>query len=75
MIGKWHLGYCRKELLPTERGFDYFYGYYGPQTGYFNHSAGVSAKGERTRLAQTNTIVLRIVSCAVSTCSRKWKQA
>ncbi|CAJ0583769.1 unnamed protein product, partial [Mesorhabditis spiculigera] len=38
MVGKWHLGYCRKELLPSMRGFDYFYGYYGPQTGYFNHS-------------------------------------
>ncbi|CAD6191076.1 unnamed protein product [Caenorhabditis auriculariae] len=39
LIGKWHLGYCRKEYLPTSRGFDYFYGFYGPQTGYFNHSA------------------------------------
>ncbi|KAF8355488.1 sul-3 [Pristionchus pacificus] len=39
LIGKWHLGYCNKKFLPTERGFDYFYGYYGPQTGYFNHSA------------------------------------
>ncbi|TMS36653.1 hypothetical protein L596_003764 [Steinernema carpocapsae] len=39
LIGKWHLGYCRREFLPTARGFDYFYGYYGPQTGYFNHSS------------------------------------
>ncbi|CAI4224873.1 unnamed protein product [Auanema sp. JU1783] len=39
IVGKWHLGYCRKEFLPTSRGFDYFYGFYGPQTGYFNHSA------------------------------------
>uniref|UniRef100_A0A1I8A4Q1 Sulfatase domain-containing protein n=3 Tax=Steinernema glaseri TaxID=37863 RepID=A0A1I8A4Q1_9BILA len=39
LVGKWHLGYCRREFLPTARGFDYFYGYYGPQTGYFNHSA------------------------------------
>uniref|UniRef100_A0A915EM00 Sulfatase N-terminal domain-containing protein n=1 Tax=Ditylenchus dipsaci TaxID=166011 RepID=A0A915EM00_9BILA len=40
MVGKWHLGYCQKEFLPTVRGgFDSFYGYYGPQQGYFNHSA------------------------------------
>ncbi|CAB3399823.1 unnamed protein product [Caenorhabditis bovis] len=39
LVGKWHLGYCKKEYLPTNRGFDYFYGFYGPQTGYFNHSA------------------------------------
>uniref|UniRef100_A0A914PF47 Sulfatase N-terminal domain-containing protein n=1 Tax=Panagrolaimus davidi TaxID=227884 RepID=A0A914PF47_9BILA len=38
LIGKWHLGYCKKEYLPTKRGFDYFYGYYNAQEGYFNHS-------------------------------------
>lgn len=40
MVGKWHLGYCKRAYLPTARGFDYFYGYYGPQQGYFNHSSG-----------------------------------
>uniref|UniRef100_A0A914C115 Sulfatase N-terminal domain-containing protein n=1 Tax=Acrobeloides nanus TaxID=290746 RepID=A0A914C115_9BILA len=39
MIGKWHLGYCKKEYLPTSRGFDSFYGFYGAREGYFNHSA------------------------------------
>ncbi|KAI6208665.1 Sul-3 [Aphelenchoides besseyi] len=47
LIGKWHLGYCRREFLPTARGFDYFYGYYGPQEGYFNHSTDLYDRNTR----------------------------
>ena len=27
-LGKWHLGYCHEDYLPTRRGFDTFYGFY-----------------------------------------------
>ncbi|XP_078585882.1 arylsulfatase B-like isoform X1 [Branchiostoma floridae x Branchiostoma japonicum] len=39
MIGKWHLGCCKWEYTPTERGFDSFYGYHhgGEDVDYYTH--------------------------------------
>ena len=36
-LGKWHLG-NRKELAPTARGFDDFYGFWGGAHDYVNHA-------------------------------------
>jgi len=38
MLGKWHLGMCRKECTPGWRGFDTFSGAMAGQGHYFNHT-------------------------------------
>lgn len=39
MVGKWHLGYYKKEFQPLQRGFDTFYGFFSGAEYYFSHAA------------------------------------
>lgn len=36
-VGKWHLGFHRKEYTPRFRGFNSFFGYYAGFIGYYDH--------------------------------------
>eukprot|EP00435_Cladocopium_sp_Y103_P076770 s1_g509.t1 len=40
LVGKWHLGFRKREYLPTSRGFDSFYGHLTGGIGYWDHVHG-----------------------------------
>merc|ERR1712038_147777 len=37
LIGKWHLGFCDESCVPTSRGFDSFFGFYGSHINHYKH--------------------------------------
>jgi len=42
-VGKWHLGFCKEDYLPTNRGFDHHYGFWVGSQDYYNHTRTVGS--------------------------------
>lgn len=42
IVGKWHLGFYKKELTPLQRGFDSHFGYWTGFISYYDHIHEVS---------------------------------
>lgn len=38
LVGKWHLGFHKKEYTPLKRGFRHHFGYWGAYLDYYNHT-------------------------------------
>lgn len=39
IVGKWHLGFYKREYTPTYRGFESHVGYWTGHQDYFDHTA------------------------------------
>ncbi|KAL3174085.1 hypothetical protein MRX96_011826, partial [Rhipicephalus microplus] len=53
-IGKWHLGFFRKEYTPLMRGFDHHFGFWTSHHGYYDHCSHEATSG-----ADDGTVMIR----------------
>lgn len=64
-LGKWHLGFFKKEYTPTFRGFDSHYGYWQGFHDYYDHTIHATVR----LLCHRFQFVLTLLNCSIQT---KW---
>ena len=68
MLLQWHLGFYAKELTPTYRGFDSFYGYLGGKEDYWDHT-NQGGKGVCVLLSYSNNVNILLYAYSGKTLS------
>uniref|UniRef100_A0A336LJN2 CSON003706 protein n=1 Tax=Culicoides sonorensis TaxID=179676 RepID=A0A336LJN2_CULSO len=57
MVGKWHLGFHKKDFTPLQRGFDHHYGYWGSNIDYWNKFKTVSPNSPGLDFRNDSTLI------------------
>lgn len=64
IVGKWHLGFYRKEYTPTYRGFESHIGFWTGHQDYYDHTAEEEVSESKP---YNYNVVLSNLSCLVRT--------
>ena len=53
LVGKWHLGYSRAEMLPENRGFETHYGYLNGAEDHYDRTVCMRHSSQSSQITAT----------------------
>lgn len=59
-IGKWHLGFYKKDYTPTYRGFDSHFGYWQGMQDYYDHTVHATVSNKTKFINKSKFIQINI---------------